>query len=198
LRPAADRASRLTLLVERAGDALSTFVCTRADFLSGDPARAFDLACAQAIFVDRILLANVVESAITARGEELVPHVALPPIRRADTLIAMYALLSLTLLCAVAYPMLPRATKHAMGTLKRSLHSCYFCFERGAAALPAEVAFFQARLGGERTLDELCALRDAYRPSFGFVVRAAATIARLHLHTALHADLSRPGRATSA
>lgn len=174
----------LTRLIDGAGDALSSFVCTRADLLSGDPARVFGLSRTQGRLVDRIVLANIVASAVTACGENLLPAIALPALRRVDVVKAWLGLSGLTTVCALAYPLLPRATRHAMGALKRSVHSCHYVLARCAAPLDAEIAYFRRRLGPSHTLDELLALRAAYRPSFGFVVRAIAAIARLHVHAA--------------
>src|SRR5215813_5479168 len=78
------------------------------------------------------------------------------------------------------FPVLPDATKYAMGTLKHSLHSCFFCYHRRTAALEEEVQFFNRRLGESRTLGELLSLRRGYRKSFGFVIRCLTTLARLH------------------
>jgi hypothetical protein len=55
---------------------------------------------------------------------------------------------------AVTFPALPDATKCAMGTLKHSLHSCFFCDHARPAALEEEVDFFQRRLGPSQTLVE--------------------------------------------
>ncbi len=55
----------------------SCFVCTRSDLLSGDVARVFDLKAAEALFVDRIVFANVIASSATVWGEDLLPLCAL-------------------------------------------------------------------------------------------------------------------------
>ena len=74
--------------------------------------------------------------------------------------------------------------KYAMGALKHSLHSCFFCYHQRTTTLEDEVAFFNRRLGTSRTLGELLSLRKQYRPSFAFVIRCLPTLARLHLRTA--------------
>jgi hypothetical protein len=76
------------------------------------------------------------------------------------------------------------ATKYAMGALKHSLHSCYFCYHGRTAALEEEVDFFRRRLGASRTLIDLLALRGEYRRSFRFVIGGLPALARLHLRTA--------------
>ena len=88
------------------------------------------------------------------------------------------------LLSAMTFPVLPDATKYAMGVLKHSLHSCFFCYHQRTATLEDEVAFFNRRLGGSRTLVELLSLRRHYRRSFAFVIRCLPTLARLHLRAA--------------
>jgi hypothetical protein len=72
----------------------------------------------------------------------------------------------------------------AMGALKHSLHSCFFCYHQRTATLEEEVAFFERRLGKNRALEELLLLRHQYRRSIGFVIPRLPTLARLHLWTA--------------
>jgi hypothetical protein len=70
-----------------------------------------------------------------------------------------------------------------MGTLKRSIHSCFFCYELRRASLEEEVSFFHRRLGSNRELTELLALRREYRRSAAFVVLCLPTLVRLHWWT---------------
>jgi hypothetical protein len=182
---AAPRAGRLATLVDRVmGTARACVVCTRADLRSGRVERILDLAPAQAPFVGRIVLASIVAPAVTVWGEELLPDVPVPPIRRRDLLVALFGSTCQLLLSAAVHPLLPGATRHAMGTLKQSLHGCYLVHHGRAASLETEIAFFRPLVGSERTLAELLALRRAYRPSLGFVLRSLPTVARLHLRTA--------------
>lgn len=171
--------------IERAvGHGLSCFVCTRGDLISGDVARVLDLRPWEAPFVDRIVFASIVASAVTVWGEDLLPRVPVPSVRRLDVFKALFGFSSQVLLSAVTFPVLPDATKYAMGALKHSLHSCFFCYHQRTATLEDEVAFFNRRLGATRTLVELLSLRRQYRRSFAFVIRCVPTLARLHLRTA--------------
>ena len=61
-------------------------------------------------------------------------------------------------------------TKYAMGVLKSSVHNCFFCYELRRASLEEEISFLERRLGPNRTLIQLLALRREYRNSFRFVV----------------------------
>ena len=108
----------------------------------------------------------------------------LASIRRFDVFKAFFGLCGQALLSAAVFPVLPGATKYAMGVLKRSLHNCFFCYHGRRATLEEEVGFFQRRLGSSRTLEQLLALRDEYRCSFAFVIRCLPTLVRLHLRTA--------------
>ena len=186
LRPAtAHSPGALQALIERAvGHGFSCFVCTRDDLISGDVARVLDLRPLETLFVDRTVFANIVASAVTVWGEDLLPRVPVPSVRRLDVFKALFAFSSQVLLSAVTFPALPDATKYAMGALKRSLHSCYFCYHRRTAALEEEVDFFRRRLGASQTLVELLALRGQYRRSFAFVIGCLPTVVRLHLRTA--------------
>jgi predicted nucleotidyltransferase len=186
LRPAnIDSPGRVQARIERAvGHAFSCFVCTRSDLISGEVARVLDLRAWEAPFVDRIIFASIVASATTVWGEDLLPHVPVPPLRRLDVFKALFGSSGQVLLSAVTFPVLPDATKYAMGALKHSLHSCFFCYHQRTTTLEDEVAFFNARLGTSRTLVELLSLRRQYRRSFAFVVRCLPTVARLHLRTA--------------
>src|SRR4051812_28263804 len=136
------------------------FICTRSDLLSGDPARILDISPVQARFVDRIVMASVMLSAITVWGEELLAQVPLLPIRRFDVGKAFFGLFCQVLSSAMSYPILPGATKYAMEALKRSVHNCYFCYHGRRAPLAEEVAFFQQRNGPNHTLARLLLLRN--------------------------------------
>jgi hypothetical protein len=125
----------------------SCFVCTRGDLLSGDAVRIIDLRPWEAPFIDRIILAGFIASAVTVWGEDLVPLVRLPPIRRLDVFKAMFSFCSQVALSGMTFLALPDSTKYAMGALKHSLHSCFVCYHQRTASLEEEVAFFNQRLG---------------------------------------------------
>nr|WP_262908613.1 nucleotidyltransferase domain-containing protein [Hymenobacter translucens] len=178
-------------LHQAGGNGLSCFVCTRSDLLSGDVTRILGLRGPAAVLVDRIVLPSILAPAVTAWGEELLDQVQLPPIRRVDVLKACFNFASLLLLTAAAYPLINQSTKHAMGALKRAVHSCYFCYQGKGTALDEEVAFFLDRLGNQRTLTELVDLRSSYRESFGFVLCSLPTLLQLHWRTAWDNDFPR-------
>ena len=159
------------------------FICTRGDLLSGNIGRILRIHPAQAIFVDRIVLANFVASGITLWGEALLPLVPVAPIRRFDVLKAFFGLFPMALLCAAIFPLHPAMTRYAMGVLKSSIHSCFFCYELRRAPLEDEVSFFESRLGWNRTLMQLLALRREYQNSFRFVLCCIPTLVRLHSQT---------------
>ena len=183
---AAEPPPALEMLMQRVtADGRACFICTRDELLSGSVERMLNLAPAQAIFVDRVVVANIVASAVTFWGEDLLAGIHVPPIRRFDVLKAFHGLFSQAAASAVLFPLLPGATRYAMGALKRSVHSCYFCYQLRRAPLEEEVRFMQGPLGASRTLMELLALRAEYRKSFAFVIRCLPTMVRLHLRTAL-------------
>jgi len=176
----------LEAFVERVtANVRSFFVCTRGDLLSGDVARILDLRPSQAVFVDRVVVPSIVGSAVTVWGEDLLSHIPLSPVRRFDVFKAFFGLSGQALLCAAVFPVVPAATKYAMGTLKRSVHNCFFCYHTYPAPLEEEVAFFQRRTRPSRTLAQLLDLRREYQPSFAFVVRCLPAMALLHARTAL-------------
>jgi len=162
----------------------SFFICTRQDLLSGRVGRILDLRRPQAVFVDRVVMASIIGSAVTVWGEDLLPHVPLLAIRRLDVFKAFHGLFAQMVLFLAVYPVLPNATKYATGALKRSVHSCFFCYHGDAAPLPQEVDFFQRRIGPGGALQQLLDLRREYTHSFGFVARCLPLLIRLHLHTA--------------
>jgi predicted nucleotidyltransferase len=183
--PATRSKNPLEMFAEHAGgNAHSCFFCSRSDLVSGDVARVFGLGAAEELFVDRIVLASVIVSAKTIWGDELLPLVPLPPIRRLDVFKALFGLAGLTLLSVVAFPVLSDATRYAMSALKHSLHSCYFCYHLKTAPLNEEVEFFNSRLGPSRTLLQLLNQRQEYHRSFAFVLRCVPVLFRLHLRTA--------------
>ena len=166
------------------GDAHSCFLCHRADLLSGNVARVFGLRAVEELFVDRIVFASVIVSAKTVWGEDLLPRVPLPPLRSLDVFKALFGFAGLIVMSGVAFPVLSDATRYAMGALKHSLHSCYFCYHLKTAPIHDEVEFFNSRLGGSSTLLELLNQRRKYHRSFTFVLRCVPVLFRLHLRTA--------------
>jgi len=167
------------------GQGHSFFFCTRGDFISGDVARVFGLRAAEEVFLERTFLACVIVSAKTVWGEDLLCLVPLPSLRRLEVFKALFRLAGLILFTAVAFPLLYDATKYAMGALKHSLHSCYFCYHLKTAPLNEEVEFFHSRLGRSKTLRDLLKLRQEYHRSFAFVLRCVPVLFRLHVQTAL-------------
>lgn len=165
------------------GHVHSCFLCTRADLISGDVARIFGLRGAEEIFLERMFLASVIVSAKTVWGEDLLSLVPLPSLRRLDVFKSLFRSTSFILFCAAAFPVLSDATKYAMSTLKHSLHSCYFCYHMKTAPLDDEVAFFNAHLGRDRTLQDFLNQRKEYRHSFAFVLRCVPILLLLHLRT---------------
>ena len=104
----------------------------------------------------------------------------MPSVRRLDVFKALFGFSSQLFLSAITFPILPDATKYAMGVLKHSLHSCFFCYHQRTTTLEDEVAFFNRRLGASRALVELLSLRRRYRRSFSFVIPFQPTHPRLH------------------
>ena len=155
----------------------------QSDLLSGNIGRILGLPPIQSLFVDRVVLANFVSSGITVWGEELLPLIPVEPIRRWDVVLAFFGLASQALLILTIYPFIPGGTRYAMGTLKRSIHNCFFCYELRRATLEEEVSFFQRRLGANRELTQLLDLRRRFRKSFSFVLFCLPTLLRLHLRT---------------
>lgn len=160
------------------------FICTRSDLLSGNIERILRIHPLQAIFVDRIVLANFVASGITMWGDAILPLVPIAPIRRFDVLKALFSQFPMALLSAVMFPLYPAMTRYAMVVLKGSVHSCFFCHELRRASLEEEVRFFEGRLGSNPALRQLLDLRREYRNSFLLVVRCIPTLLRLHWRTA--------------
>ena len=170
------------------------FICTRGDLLSGNIGRILRILPSQAIFVDRIVLANFVASGITVWGEALLPLIPVASIRRFDVFKALFSLFPMALLCAAIFPLHPGTTKYAMGVLKSSVHSCFFCYELRRASLEEEITFFERHLGSNRTLIQLLALRREYRNSFPFVVCCIPILVRLHLRTSIDNRFPREAR----
>lgn len=161
------------------------FICKRSDLLSGNIGRILCMHPFQAIFVDRTVLANFVDSGITIWGEAMLPLISVARIRRFDVFKGLFSLLPMTILCAAIFPLHPGMTKCAMGLLKGSIHSCFFCYELRRAPLEEEIRFFERRLGPNRTFKRLLDLRREYRSSFPFVARCIPTLVWLHFRTAI-------------
>ena len=174
-----------TLFARLTANVRSFFVCTHADLLSGEPGRILGIPAAQARFVDRIAIASIITSGITVYGENLLGQVPLLPIRRLDVGKAFFGLFNQLLLIIALFPFLSMGTKHAMDTIKRSVHNCYFCYHLRPASLTEEVAFFQERYGMSKALNRLLSLRREYHPSIRFVFSCFPALIQLHLRTLL-------------
>jgi len=171
------------LAARAAGHAMSCFVCSREDLLSGVVARILGLSPFEALFVDRIVLANILVSAVTVSGEDLVPGAPILPLRRLDVFKALSNFVNILFMSAMGFLLLPDATRYASGALKHSLHSCYFCYHRTTASVEEEIDFFTGRLGPTKAFQDLLQQRQSYRRSFSFVLRCAPVIVRMHLRT---------------
>ncbi|MFN2623920.1 MAG: nucleotidyltransferase domain-containing protein [Chthoniobacterales bacterium] len=177
---------KLAALVEKATANLHLFfICSRSDLRSGRVEQILDLRPSQALFVDRVVIPSIITSAVTVWGEDLLSQIPMAPIRRFDVLKAFHGLFAQALLTVAVFPLLPDATKYAMGVVKRSVHNCFFCYRGHRASLEDEITFFQQRLGPSRTLSQLLALRSEYRRSFAFVLLCLPTLVSLHLRTAI-------------
>jgi hypothetical protein len=166
-----------------AGHGHSCFFCTRSDLISGDVARVFGLRAAEETFLERTFFANVMVSAKTVWGEDLLSQVPIRSLRRIDVFKALHRQAGMVLMSAAAFPVLPDATKYAMSALKHSLHSCYFCYHMRMASLEEEVAFFNSRLSNSGVLLELLNQRREYHRSLAFVLGCVPILFRLHLRT---------------
>ncbi|MGD0482054.1 MAG: nucleotidyltransferase domain-containing protein [Terracidiphilus sp.] len=160
----------------------SAFICSESDLLSGDCARILKLHPLQALLVDRVVLATILDSAVTFWGKDLLARVNTPPIRRLDVLKASMSFFGMLLMSAILYPALPNSTQYAMGVLKRSLHSCFYVCHGRSASLEEEVCYFREHLRKTPALDDLTARRSRYSPSFRFVIAAFPQIMRLQVH----------------
>jgi hypothetical protein len=160
------------------------FACTKADLLSGDAGRILGLPKIQTVFVDRIAVPSILGSGVTLWGENLLTRVPLPPIRRIDVGKSFFGLFNQLLFVIAVYPLLPGATRYAMDILKRSVHSCYFCYHGLTASISDEVGYFETRYGDDPALQRLLALRREYHRCFPFVLQSLGAIARLHVRTA--------------
>jgi predicted nucleotidyltransferase len=182
--PESRRRNPLEVFAEHAGGHAHTcFLCSRDDLVSGDVGRVFGVRAAEKVFLERTFFASVMVSATTVCGEDLLSFVPLLPLRRRDVFKALFRLAGLVVFSVAAFPVLPDATKYAMGALKHSLHSCYFCYHLRTATIDEEVTFFHARLGRSRALLDLLSQRQEYRRSFLFVLRCVPVLFRLHFQT---------------
>lgn len=133
--------------------------------------------------VSVILFGSTAQGTFVAETSDVDLFVVLPDSAR-PAFKALFSFVNATVMSAVGFLLLPDATKYAIGVLKHSLHSCYFCYHLKTAPLPKEIEFFQSRLGPCRILQDLLAQRENYHRSFSFVLRCAPTLLRLHLRTA--------------
>ena len=172
-------------------NSLSAFICSESDLLSGDSARILKLHPIEALLVDRIVIATILDSAVTFWGKDLLVCITTPPIRRIDVFKASISFFSVLLMSATLYAVLPNSTKYAMGALKRSLHSCFYVCNGRSASLEEEVCYFRERLRKTQALDDLMARRSQYYPSLRFVIAAFPQIAHLQLHALREGTLDR-------
>jgi len=62
-------------------------------------------------YVDRIVFSSIVASAVTVWGEDLVPQVAAPSVRRLDVFKALFGFSGQAVLSVVTFPELPERSR---------------------------------------------------------------------------------------
>lgn len=181
-RPKSKRELILTVVDRVAGQFKSQFVCYKRDFISGNSAAVFGInpVLESLLLTTRIAFANVVMSARTAWGEELLSQVRVPLLTKGHLVKNCVGLLAFNAGALGVFPVLPNATKYSMSALKWMLHTCHFCVTLKSSTTEEAVEFFQDRIEAEATLPELLSLRSHYRPSFRFVKGCFGTIVRLY------------------
>jgi len=133
---------------------------------------------------------------MTVWGETMLPLIPAQPIRGFDVFKSLFCLVQVVLLSAATFPLLSGMTRYAMGALKSSVHSCFYCYGLRRAPLAEEISFFERRLGAIPLLTQLLDLRRDYRDSFRFIAYCIPTMVRLHLRTFI--DNRFPRKADSA
>ena len=168
-----------------AGQFKSHFVCYERDLLSGNSSAVFGWhPFAEPIFSTRIGFANIVTSAKTIWGKDLLKQAHVQPIRKWHLTNNCLSFLSLNALAFLAFPILPNATKYSMSVLKWMIHNCHFCYTLKAATIEEGVEFFRNKLEHDRALLELLSLRQEYRPSLKFVKDCFRMLVHLYAVTA--------------
>ncbi len=160
----------------------SYFVCYKRDFISGNSGAVFGInpVLESLLLTTRIGFANVVMSARTAWGEDLLPQVRVPLLTKGHLAKNFIGLLAFNAGALAVFPVVPNATKYSMSALKWMLHTCHFCITLKSSTIEEAVEFFQGRIEAEATLTELLSLRRQYRPSVRFVKGCFGTIVRLY------------------
>ena len=167
-----------------AGQFKSHFVCYARDLLSGNSSAIFGWhPLAEPFFSTRIGFANIVTSAKTIWGEELLKRAHVPPIKRWHLINNCLSFLSLNGIAFLMFPILPNATKYSMSVLKWMIHNCHFCYTLKATTIEEGVEFFRPKLEHNRALLELISLRQEYRPSLKFVKNCFRTLVHLYIVT---------------
>jgi len=184
-RPKSKREFVRAIVDRMAAQFKSYFVCYKEDFVSGNSAAVFGInpVLESLLLTTRIGFANVVMSARTAWGEELLSQVRVPLLTKRHLAKNFVGLLAFNACALVVFPVLPNATKYSMSALKWMLHTCHFCVVLKSSTIEEAVEFFQGRIEAEATLRELLSLRRHYRPSFRFVKGCFGTIVRLYSMT---------------
>jgi predicted nucleotidyltransferase len=167
-----------------AGQFKSHFVCYERELLSGNSAAVFGWhPLAESFFSTRIGFANIITSAKTIWGKDLLNQVHIPPIRKWHLTNNCLSFLTLNAIAFLTFPILPNATKYSMSVLKWMLHNCHFCYTLKAATIEEGVEFFRTKLENNRALVELLSLRREYQPSLKFVKECFRMLVHLYVVT---------------
>jgi predicted nucleotidyltransferase len=167
-----------------AGQFKSHFVCYACDLLAGNSSAVFGWhPLAEPFFSTRIGFANIVTSAKTIWGADLLKQAHVPPVRKWHLTNNCLSFLSLNGIAFLTFPILPNATKYSMSVMKWMIHNCHFCYTLKAATLEEGVEFFRAKLEHNKALLELLSLRREYRPSLKFVMECFHAIVHLYVMT---------------
>jgi predicted nucleotidyltransferase len=170
-RPKSKREVVYSEIDRMAGQFKSHFACYKRDLLSGNTAAVFDIIpLAESLLLStHIGFANIVTSAKTVWGEDLLRKIHIPALTKGHLAKTCVSFLLLNACALLGYPVLPNATKYSMSVLKWMLHNCYFCYTLKSATVEDEINFFRRKLGQRKEFLELLSLRREYRPSFRFI-----------------------------
>lgn len=183
------KASIVDAVYKRAEDMtgmyISHFVCYRKDFLAAEFSKIFNLN----LFLCKIFAptdvvwANVIKSAKTLWGENLLDRSSLSEITRHQIRKSRWMNLVLCIGALLTYPFHSDATKYAMEAVKWSLQTCYFSYTLKPASTEEAVAFFNQNSNRKPIFENLLDLRRNYQKSLSFVIKSFRAVAYLHNKT---------------
>lgn len=190
IKPSSIKSKALMVFDRIGAQYKSMFVCRQNDFENSRPGPIFKTESKfDGIILDNPLLRNdigfknIMLSSKVLYGKDIIPKSTnLTPIEKKQFAQNRITYSLLNFYALIIYPLSKNATKYSLSATKWAMHSCYFIETKDPGNLAKEIAYFKKRYSSE-TLNSFGELRNNYKPSIKYILRAQGFIWQLFTNT---------------